>query len=122
MPQSLSHIVIHAVFSTKRRDPTICPPVRPALHAYLGGTLRSIDCPSLRVGGTDDHIHALFILSRTFRGRCPHRHTSHLFRHRSRRIGTRGLTPFQARDTDKSEELYACALVDGKDRCQQRVD
>ena len=65
MPQSLSHVLVHAVFSTKHRDPTIRPAVRPTLHAYLGGILRGVHCPSVRVGGMDDHIHTLFVLSRT---------------------------------------------------------
>ena len=60
MPQSLSQVLVHAVFSTKNREPMI-----PRLHAYLATVLNDIDCPSLQVGGTADHIHALFALSRT---------------------------------------------------------
>ncbi len=65
MPQSLSSILIHLVFSTKHRDPFITADVEPDLHDYLGGIFRGCDCPSLLVGGTTDHIHALFVLSRT---------------------------------------------------------
>ena len=43
----------------------IPPAVRPRLHAYLATVLNEIDCTSLQVGGTADHIHALFALSRT---------------------------------------------------------
>lgn len=65
MPQSLSQVLVHAVFSTKNREPVIPPSVRPRLHAYLATVLDEIGCPSLQVGGTGDHIHALFSLSRT---------------------------------------------------------
>lgn len=34
------------------------------MHAYLANVLRSHDCEALIVGGTSDHIHALFDLSR----------------------------------------------------------
>jgi len=34
------------------------------MRAYLGTVLRSHDCPTLVVGGCDDHVHALFALSR----------------------------------------------------------
>jgi REP element-mobilizing transposase RayT len=65
MAQSLSSVLIHLVFSTKGREPLITEAVEPELHAYLGGILRDLKCPSLIVGGDVDHIHALFALSRT---------------------------------------------------------
>jgi putative transposase len=33
---------------------------------YLGTVLRNHDCPTLIVGGTADHVHALFALSRNY--------------------------------------------------------
>jgi len=33
--------------------------------SYLAGILDHIDCPSLRVGGVEDHVHLFFGLSRT---------------------------------------------------------
>jgi putative transposase len=65
MPQSLAQIYVHLVFSTKDRLPCISAEVQPRLHAYLAGTLNAIDCPALIVGGTPDHVHVLFRLSRT---------------------------------------------------------
>jgi REP element-mobilizing transposase RayT len=65
MPQSLSRILIHLVFSTKNREPVITPVIRTELHPYLAVTLDNIDCPSLRVGGVADHVHLFFGLSRT---------------------------------------------------------
>ena len=65
MPQSLARVLVHLVFSTKNREPLIARDTRPALHAYLGGILDTLGCSPLRVGGTADHVHALFSLSRT---------------------------------------------------------
>ncbi len=65
MPQSLSRILIHLVFSTKDRERVLTPSVQAELHPYLAGTLDHIDCPSLQVGGVDDHVHLLFGMSRT---------------------------------------------------------
>lgn len=65
MPQSLSSILIHLVFSTKHREPLINIEIEPELHAYLAVVFRECKSPSLIVGGTSDHIHALFALHRT---------------------------------------------------------
>ena len=65
MPQSLSCILLHLVFSTKDREPVIRPDVLGDLHAFLGGIARDCDCPALTVGGTADHVHLLCSLSRT---------------------------------------------------------
>jgi REP element-mobilizing transposase RayT len=65
MPQSLSRILIHLVFSTKNCEPILTPAVQSELHPYLAGTLDNIGCPSLQVGGVEDHVHLLFGLSRT---------------------------------------------------------
>lgn len=35
------------------------------MHAYLAAVLREIGCPSMRVGGTADHVHLLFGISRS---------------------------------------------------------
>ena len=65
MPQSLSKILVHLIFSTKHREPTITDELRPRLHAYLIGILNNLECPSLQTGGTADHVHILFALGRT---------------------------------------------------------
>lgn len=65
MPQSLSRILIHLVFSTRNRERVLTPAVQTELHPYLAGTLDHIDCPALQVGGVEDHVHLLFGLSRT---------------------------------------------------------
>ena len=65
MPQSLSRVLIHLIFSTKNRIRIIAPSIQPELHRYLGGTLNHFDCPCLQVGGVEDHVHLFFGQSRT---------------------------------------------------------
>jgi REP element-mobilizing transposase RayT len=65
MPQSLSKVLVHLVFSTKHREPLIGPEARPRLHAYLVGILDNLKSPSLQTGGVGDHVHILCALSRT---------------------------------------------------------
>jgi putative transposase len=65
MPQSLSYLLTHIVFSTKDRAPLLDAPVGPALHAYLATVARNVDCECFRVGGVADHVHIAVRLSRT---------------------------------------------------------
>lgn len=64
MPQSLSSILIHLVFSTKHREPLIAPHVEAELHAYLAAIFREYHSPALLINGTSNHVHILFALSR----------------------------------------------------------
>ena len=64
MPQSLSSILIHLIFSTKNREHLITPEIEPELHAYMATVLRECDSPSLLINGTMNHVHILFALSR----------------------------------------------------------
>ena len=66
MSQSLAKILIHTVFSTKDRRPYLRDEgLREELHRYLGGILLRLDCQPIIVGGVEDHVHVLSILSRT---------------------------------------------------------
>ncbi|SRR5258708_3540898 len=65
MPQSLSRILVHLVFSTKNRERFLTTALQTELHPYLAGVLKGIDCPSLQVGGVEDHVHLFYGLSRT---------------------------------------------------------
>lgn len=66
MPQSLSNVLIHVVFSTKNRHPWLHnSEVRDVMTGYLIGTLQKIQCPSLIVGVIEDHVHILCNLHRT---------------------------------------------------------
>ena len=66
MPQSLSAVYIHLVFSTKDRRPFLRNVrQRTALHAYMGGVSKTLDCPPILVGGVEDHVHMLCRFGRT---------------------------------------------------------
>ena len=65
MPQSLSLILVHLVFSTQDRQPLIGPSVRDELHGYLAEVARNMGCECFRVGGMADHVHLAIGLSRT---------------------------------------------------------
>ena len=66
MPQSLTQIYLHLVFSTKNRVPDLCDPeIRSHLLRYLVGTCHNQNSPSLQIGGVEDHIHILCRLGKT---------------------------------------------------------
>lgn len=65
MPQSLSNLLTHVIFSTKHREPFLSETVSDELHAYLVGILNNLNCSSIQVGGFHDHVHLFFRLSRT---------------------------------------------------------
>lgn len=65
MPQSLSNILIHLIWSTKDRHPWLAPGIREQTHAFLAGAVRQCGCEAYRVGGVADHIHLAARLSRT---------------------------------------------------------
>jgi putative transposase len=65
MPQSLSQVIIHIVFSTKDRRPWLDTKIRPRMHAYLATLCRDCDCEAYRVGGVADHVHIAARLART---------------------------------------------------------
>ena len=64
MSQSLAKLYVHLVFSTKHREPLLLSPLREKMHAYLATVLKNQDSPAVKVGGTGDHIHILFRLSK----------------------------------------------------------
>ncbi len=66
MPQSLSAVYIHLVFSTKERRPLLRDKVlRESLHADLDAVSKQLECPPLKVGGVEDHVHLLCRFART---------------------------------------------------------
>lgn len=65
MPQSLSNVLVHLVFSTKHRQPLIDAAIQPNLHAYMATICKSTDCPAIKIGGVDDHVHIACRLGRT---------------------------------------------------------
>ena len=64
MPQSLTKLYLHIVFSTKHRQPLIDDKIQDALHEYLGGICRQLECYPIQIGGYYDHVHILCSLSK----------------------------------------------------------
>src|SRR4051812_10404243 len=65
MSQSLAQIYVHIVFSTKNRNAFLKDrAIRKEMHDFLAGMCRRFDCPALRVGGVEDHVHLLVRLGR----------------------------------------------------------
>lgn len=64
MPQSLTLLCTHLVFSTKYRQPIIDDIIESSLHAYLGAVCKEMDCLPVKVGGYTDHVHILCLLSK----------------------------------------------------------
>ena len=64
MPQSLSKNLIHLIYSTKDRAPSISPEIRAGLFGYKAGILKEWKSPALIIGGVEDHVHVLFCLSK----------------------------------------------------------
>ena len=66
MPQSLSKLGVHPVFGTKSRARVfLTPELRANLCAYIAGILQHQGCPCIRAGAVQDHVHILYLQSRT---------------------------------------------------------
>lgn len=59
MPGSYAQILLHVVFSTKRREAMITDEIRERLYAYLGGIVRAEQGTLYAIGGVEDHVHLL---------------------------------------------------------------
>ncbi len=66
MSQSLVKNLIHLVYSTKNRRAWIPEDVQERLWAYQSGIFTAWQSPSLIIGGMEEHVHALFSLSRNY--------------------------------------------------------
>ena len=64
MPQSLAKNLVHLVFSTKNRQPTLTELVRDPLCAYASAVLRDLDSHVIAINAWRDHVHILFELSK----------------------------------------------------------
>ena len=65
MPQSLSQLWIHIIFSTKRRYPFLKDPgIRQQVYDHMQATCRHLKCRVIVIGGTEDHIHLLTCLNK----------------------------------------------------------
>jgi REP element-mobilizing transposase RayT len=64
MSQSLVNNLIHLVYSTKHREPLIPQEFFSGLYAYQAGIFKQWESPAIILGGLEDHVHALFSLSK----------------------------------------------------------
>lgn len=65
MPQSLSKVILHIIFSTKNREPWLDSEVRSRIHGYLATICRDLAAEFVHVGGVADHVHIVTTLPRT---------------------------------------------------------
>ena len=55
---------MHLVYSTKHREPWIDEEHLSSLFAYQAGIFAEWESPAVAIGGVEDHVHALFCLSK----------------------------------------------------------
>ena len=65
MSHTYTNILIHALFSTKDRQPSLTLQVREEIFNYLGGAINALGGQSVLVNGPRDHVHLLFVQPRT---------------------------------------------------------
>ena len=66
MANTYTSIFYHIVFSTKNRQKWIAVEIENRVWAYLGGIARKHKCTAIRIGGIEDHIHALILSPTTY--------------------------------------------------------
>jgi REP element-mobilizing transposase RayT len=65
MAQSLSHLIVLAVFSAEDRRALLrSEEIRSETHSYMAGILKNLQCHPIEIGGADDHVHILSSLSK----------------------------------------------------------
>ena len=64
MAQSLSQLYVHLIFSTKYRRDMIPSEHLSQVFAYMAKIFQSANCVPIQIGGTSNHIHALFLLGK----------------------------------------------------------
>jgi len=62
MPHSYPNILVHCVFSTRERRPTIPNDVQPKLWRYVAGVARNHGISVVECGGISNHLHILLVL------------------------------------------------------------
>ena len=65
MAQSLCKIYLHIIFHIRTTSPTIKEDHLSRLHQYIGQLVKTAGCYIICVGGTENHVHALVMLSNT---------------------------------------------------------
>ena len=70
MPQSLTCLLYHIIFSTKHREVFIDDELKPHLHAYLGGILHEICGRPVAIGGVEATLKNGQLVVRVLHGDC----------------------------------------------------
>lgn len=68
MGHTATNVLVHFIFSTRNRAPSINSEIESDLHGYLGGIIREIGGEALCVNGIPNHVHIL--------ARMPARHST----------------------------------------------
>jgi REP element-mobilizing transposase RayT len=63
MPHSFNKIWIHAIWSTKEREPFIISTIETELFDFMQTQFREAGCPVRIINGMPDHVHCLFLLN-----------------------------------------------------------
>lgn len=108
--ESLANIVVHLVFSTKGRRPLLRDEERKQLHAYITGILNNLDSPLIEINSVRDHVHILFVQSKTTRPRRPSSR-SRVPRRAGSRNNTRGIPISPGR-----RAVSVCSSLTGRER------
>jgi putative transposase len=59
MANTYTSLNYHVIFSTKNREPWLVPDIEHRIWEFIGGIARAHRMTALKVGGVEDHIHAL---------------------------------------------------------------
>ena len=65
MSHTYTSLLIHAVWSTKKRQPLITKEVKPRLYGYLHNALDKKGVKLMHVNGMEDHVHLLLSMPLT---------------------------------------------------------
>lgn len=65
MAHTYTNLLVHAVFSTKDREPVLSAEVRDRLCPYLGGIVHEMGGRALAINGVEDHVHSLISIPPT---------------------------------------------------------
>ena len=64
MSHSLCKIWVHSIFGTKFREDLILPEYEKEIHNLMLDEFRKLDCRVREINGTENHVHALFLLDK----------------------------------------------------------
>jgi putative transposase len=62
MSHTYSSTRIHVIFSTKERQKRLREELQPKLWAYIAGIAKNHGFEAIKIGGAEDHCHALILL------------------------------------------------------------